>query len=179
MEQLIFQIFDNTKITTDIARVFIELLVKQDKVAKPSIARIKSCGEILLCYSDKKLIGIGALKPKTKSDFDKKKADLKIIEQKFIWELGYFYVDEAFRGYGISLTIARLLLKNKPNENILASTELFSDNAMIRVLEKVGFKHYGKPWASIRHDGTLGLFLKFKIGNNFTGMAQKTTQNLI
>ena len=168
MEQLTFQILDKSKITTETANVFIELLVKQDKVVKPSNEKIKSCREILLCYSDKKLIGIGALKPKTKTDFNEQKADLKTIESRFIWELGYFYVDEAYRGFGISTTIARLLLKGKTNENILASTELYSDNAMIRVLEKLGFRQYGKPWPSKIHDGTLGLFLKFKCGNNFT-----------
>ncbi|HRE75262.1 MAG TPA: GNAT family protein [Flavobacteriales bacterium] len=164
MQELTFKILDKAKITTDIANSFIELLVKQGKVDKPTVDRIKSCRQLSLCYADSKLIGIGAIKPKTKSDFATTKADLMNIEQQFVWELGYFFIDDNYRGYGISTTIARLLLKGKDKENILASTELYPDNVMIKVLEKFGFRQYGKPWLSKRHDGTLGLFLKFKVG---------------
>jgi predicted GNAT family N-acyltransferase len=166
MQELTFKILDKAKITTEIANSFIDLLVKQDKVEKPTVDRIKSCRQLLLCYADTKLIGIGAIKPKTKSDFNVNKADLVNIENQFVWELGYFFTDINFRGYGISTTIARLLLKEKDKENIMASTELYPDNAMIKVLEKFGFRQYGKPWLSARHDGTLGLFLKFKVGES-------------
>lgn len=164
MQELTFKILDKAKITTDIANLFIDLLVVQGKVDKPTVERIKSCRQLSLCYADSKLVGIGAIKPKTKSDFATTKADLINLEQQFVWELGYFYIDNNFRGYGISTTIARILLKGKDNENILASTELYPDNVMIKVLEKFGFRQYGKPWLSKRHDGTLGLFLKFKVG---------------
>ncbi len=74
------------------------------------------------------------------------------------------YVDENYKSYGISTTITRLLLKQLPNENIMASTELYHENPMMYILQKFGFQKYGKPWPSIKHDGTLGLFLKFKKG---------------
>lgn len=164
MQELTFKILDKEKITTEIANSFIDLLIKQGKVEKPTVERIKSCRQLSLCYTDNELIGIGAIKPKTKSDFAVNKADLSNIEQQFDWEIGYFFTDINFRGYGISTTIARLLLKGKDKENIMASTELYPDNAMIKVLEKFGFRQYGKPWLSKRHDGTLGLFLKFKVG---------------
>lgn len=164
MQELTFKILDKANITKEIANSFIDLLIKQGKVETPTVERIKSCRQLSLCYADNQLIGIGAIKPKTKSDFAVNKADLSNIAQQFDWELGYFFTDSNFRGYGISTTIARLLLKGKDKENIMASTELYPDNAMIKVLEKFGFRQYGKPWLSKRHDGTLGLFLKFKAG---------------
>lgn len=171
MKELNFKILDKTEITTEIANLFIELLVKQGKVDKPSVERIKSCRQILLCKIDNKLIGIGAIKPKTNSDFKIEKSGLLNIEKQFIWELGYFYVDNNYRGYGISSNIARLLLKDKEKENIMATTELYNGNVMINVLEKFGFKQYGKPWLSTKHDGTLGLFLKFKVGESLPKLA--------
>lgn len=164
MKELTYKIIDTNEITTALATEFIDLLVKQGKVDKPTVARIQSCQKIVMCYSDKTLIGIGAIKPKTNSDFTKQKADLDTVNKKFEWELGYFFVDNDYRGYGISTTMARLLLIGKEKENIMASTELYPKNAMINVLEKFGFRQYGKPWPSMRHDGTLGLFLKFKPG---------------
>jgi hypothetical protein len=34
----------------------------------------------------------------------------------------------------------------------------------MNTLKKLEFKHYGIPWKSIWHDGTIGVFLKFKKG---------------
>lgn len=164
MKELIFKIVDKKNIKSLLATMFIDLLVKQGKVDKPSITRIQSCQKVVMCYADNLLVGIGAIKPKTISDFNKKKADLENVEKNFEWELGYFFVDNNYRGYGISTMMARLLLLGKDNENIMASTELYRSNAMINVLEKFGFRQFGKPWTSKKHDGTIGLFLKFKPG---------------
>jgi hypothetical protein len=166
LEQLLFKKLSSENITNDVATSFIELLKKQDKVKLPSIEKIKACRELVLCYADHELIAIAALKSKTKSAFDPGKSDLAALETKFTWELGYIYVEEPFRGLGISLTMSRLLILEKVDENFLASTELHSSNAMIKVLEKMGFKQYGKPWTSSKHEGTLGLFFKFKRGDN-------------
>ena len=164
MEELTFKIISTEKITSGIAENFIGLLKKQNKVKTPTDEKIQSCFRVVLCYADQNLIGIGALKTKTSSDFSTSKADLPDLEPKFTWELGYMYVDENFKNYGISTTITRLLLKQVPNENIMASTEIHNDNPMIYILDKFGFQKFGKPWPSAKHDGTLGLFLKFKKG---------------
>ncbi|MBW4362777.1 GNAT family N-acetyltransferase [Flavobacterium taihuense] len=162
--ELHYKLIDSNKITDEIAEGFKNLLVKQGKIVAPNITKIKSCFKIVVCFVDNKLIGIGALKPKTKSDFSSTKADLPKLEENFTWELGYFYVNDEYKNYGISSTITRLLLKEMTNENILASTELYSENPMKYVLKKFGFKQYGKPWLSQKHNGNLGLFLKFKKG---------------
>jgi len=93
------------------------------------------------------------------------KADLKHLESSFSWELGsFFFVDESFRNYGISNMITKLLLNELVNENVMATTELFPDNPMKHILEKYDFRLHGKPWLSIKHNGAIGLFLKFTKG---------------
>jgi len=44
----------------------------------------------------------------------------------------------------------------------MASTEISANPRMVGILEKNGFRHYGKPWKSSLHDNFLGLFLKYK-----------------
>ena len=162
--RLTYQVVDKNNITTDIAQVFIEHLTKQGKVTIPSIDKVQSCCRIVLCFADDELIGIGALKQNKSLAFEK--AGLLSIKEVFALELGYFFISETFRGLGVSTAIARLLLLNQLEENILATTELYPNNPMMKTLEKLGFKHYGIPWKSIWHDGTIGLFLRFKKGVN-------------
>ena len=148
VREVVYKIFDKASISTEIANIFISMLKKQGKVEPPTIEKIKACRQVVLCYSDRILVGIGAIKTKTKSDFSINKSDLGNLEKKFAWELGYFYIEEKYRKLGIASTIAKLLMFDKQDENILASTELFNDNSMIRILAKYGFKQYGKPWNS-------------------------------
>ncbi len=162
LKTLGYQIIEKCNITSDIAEVFIEHLKEQKKVTIPSIEKLKMSCTIVFCYADETLIGIGALKLNESLGFEK--AGLNAIEGVFALELGYFYVNESFRNLGISTTIARLLLIDKMNENILATTELYFNNPMAKVLEKLGFRQYGNPWKSKWHDGMIGLFLKFKKG---------------
>lgn len=162
INSIIYRVVEKSSITDEIAHVFIQHLTKQGKVTIPSIDKVQSCCRIVLCFANDELIGIGALKPNESLAFEK--AGLSSIKDIFVLELGYFFVSETFRGLGISTSIARLLLMNKLEENILATSELFANNPMMKTLEKLGFKHYGIPWKSIWHDGTIGIFLKFKKG---------------
>lgn len=164
LNSLAYQVIEQSNITAEIAQVFIQHLTKQGKVTIPSIDKVQSCCRIILCFADDELIGIGALKRNENLAFEK--AGLLSIKEVFALELGYFFVGETFRGLGVSTAIARLLLLNRLEENILATTELYANNPMMKTLEKIGFKHYGIPWKSIWHDGTIGLFLRFKKGVN-------------
>lgn len=162
INSLVYRVVEKSNITDDIALVFIQHLTKQGKVTIPSIDKVRSCCRIVMCFVNDELIGIGALKPNESLAFEK--AGLLSLKEVFAFEIGYFFVSETFRGLGISTAIARLLLVNRLEENILATTELFAHNPMMKTLEKLGFKHYGIPWKSIWHDGTIGVFLKFKKG---------------
>ncbi len=164
LNSLAYQVVDKSNITDEIAQVFIQHLTKQGKVTIPSIDKVKTCSKLVLCFANDGLIGIGALKLNESPALQK--AGLGSIQDIFGLELGYFFVSEIFRGLGVATAIARLLLLDKIEENIFATTELYANNPMMKTLEKLGFKHYGIPWKSIWHDGTIGVFLRFKKGVN-------------
>lgn len=42
------------------------------------------------------------------------------------------------------------------------SAAITANPAMVRMLEKMGFRLFGKPWKSGIHDNYLGLFLKLE-----------------
>lgn len=169
METLSFEIVTIKEISKPDAEAFINLLLEQGKVQPPTVKRIQSCQKIVFCIWGEKRIGIGAIKPKTPSDFDAPKANLSALKDDVTWELGYIYVQPEYRGLGLSSTITKLLLKDLDRENLIASTELYANNPMVGVLQKNGFHQMGKPWKSTRHDGYLGLFIKFKKGETKNG----------
>ena len=123
--------------------------------------KINRCKFICVCIVDGEIISIGAIKPKTNSDFDSNKADLDKFRNDFSLELGYCYTLPDHTGKGYSSSLVKLLLDKFKDTNLMASTELRIDNSMKRILEKNSFKQYGKPWKSSIHNGALGLFLKF------------------
>ncbi|GGD79604.1 hypothetical protein GCM10011514_49470 [Emticicia aquatilis] len=162
LRQLLYQVVAHKSITDEIAGIFIQHLSKQGKVTIPNVEKVKTCCKIVLCFANNELIGIGALKLNQSTAFEK--SGLLSIKDIFGLELGYFFVSETYRGLGVSTAIARLLLLDQTEENVLATTELYTNNPMMKTLEKLGFKHYGIPYKSIWHDGTIGVFLKFKKG---------------
>jgi GNAT superfamily N-acetyltransferase len=164
INSLVYRVVEKINITDEIALVFIQHLTKQGKVTIPSIDKVKTCSKLVLCFANNELIGIGALKLNESPALQK--AGLGSIQDIFGLELGYFFVSETFRGLGVSTAIARLLLLDNIEENICATTELFAHNPMMKTLEKLGFKHFGIPYKSIWHDGTIGVFLRFKKGEN-------------
>ena len=144
-------------------QIFINLLIKQDKVRNPSIEKLYRCKFLSACTVDGEIVSIGAIKPKTNSDFDPAKANLPHLSVDFLWEIGYCYTDPNHTGNGYSSSIVEQLIEKLPENNLLASTELRSDNSMVRILERNGFKHFGNFWKSAIHHGDLGLFLRFPV----------------
>lgn len=160
MTSLTFEILGKGEITAAKANHFIALLKEQRKVRPPSVARVRQCQKLIFVMWNGAAIGIGAIKPKTLSDFRPDKADLPKLKENIAYELGYFYVKDTHRGLGISSTLARLLLRDYQDCNLIASTELHANNPMISVLHKNGFQRMGKSWKSNIHCGDLGLFVK-------------------
>ena len=105
-------------------------------------------------------VAIGGIKQKTASDFTK--AGMPDLSSEFEWELGYLYTDSDYTGRGIASNVVRLLVETYGKGNLMASTEIAANPAMVRILETRGFRLFGKPWKSGIHGNHLGLFLRFE-----------------
>lgn len=128
---------------------FLELIIRQGKVSKPTIEKIESCLYLCMASFDSKIIGIGALKQIYTTPFDN--AGVPDLKSKFNIELGYLYVLDnqdgiCFRGVGIGKSITRFLLTQKIDKNIFATTEFNETNPMLHILRNSGFTSIGKPY---------------------------------
>lgn len=141
-----------------IAKVFGELLEEQGRVQNPNVEKVSKCKVIFICYFDDMPVAIGAIKPRTVSTFSK--ANMESVLDEFEWELGYCYTRKEYRNQGVSSNIVRVLLAATGECNFMASTEIYYDNPMVKILERHGFRLWGQPWKSSIHGGLLGLFLR-------------------
>lgn len=157
-----YKIIKKDELNDSYRKIFAEMLRKQGKVQGDLRTKADRCKYICLVEAADQVVAIGAIKPKTESDFSKDKSGLNNLSKDFNWELGYFYTDKTYLGQGIASNITRVLIKTYGNHNLMASTEISDNPAMVRILEKNGFRLFGKPWKSTIHDHYLGLFLKVK-----------------
>ncbi|MNG96506.1 hypothetical protein D3C79_555750 [compost metagenome] len=139
---------------------FLDLLLVQNKVENPTLDRIRNCKLIAIGYDWDIPVSIGAIKPKTKSDFTASKANLIDEADKYDWEIGYFFTDPDYQGKRYSSYIFKELLKIYGRGNIMASTEIRENNTMIHILEKHGFLRKGNAWNSSISGNKLRLFLR-------------------
>jgi len=160
---LSFELTTKDKLTDEHRIIFADLLEKQGKVKGILIEKADRCKIICITKLNNKPVAIGAIKKKTLSDFNKSKANLTELADLFDWELGYFYTSETVLGKGIANQITKLLTSEFKGENLMATTELSANPAMVNILLRNGFKNYGNPFKSELHDNILGLFLKFGI----------------
>jgi hypothetical protein len=161
MKEIVYKIGSPKDFSESEKKSFLDLLKEQGKVASPTIEKIERCFLLCFCKVDNVVVSIGAVKPKTNSDFNPDKADLENLRNDFHKELGYCFTLTKHTGNGYSSPLVKLLLDKVAHENLMASTELRSDNSMVRILERNGLKQYGRPWKSRIHNGVLGLFLKY------------------
>lgn len=162
MSQIIYKIGTPNEFTEKEKEVFVELLKKQKKVVSPSIEKINRCKTLCACFCSDEIVSIGAIKPKTISDFNSEKANLETMRNNFDWELGYCFTLSEYRGKGHSSAIVTELLKKEDTIDLIASTELDAKNPMVGILEKFGFSKKGRTWRSQIHGGELGLFVRIK-----------------
>ena len=135
--------------------IFLDMIKQQKKIINPKMERVEHCKLLCICKEDGKIVSIGAMKPKSNSDFDTDKADIENLRNEFEVELGYCFTLPDFTGKRYSSTISKMLLDKFEKQNIMASTELRADNTLTRILERNGFKLFGKPWKSGKHGGHL------------------------
>ena len=69
--------------------IFLQLLMQQNKVANPTIGKVNRCNFLGICYCmGTSIVSIGAIKPKTTSDFNIENADLEKMSNEFQLEVG-------------------------------------------------------------------------------------------
>jgi len=157
-----YEIIQENEFKDSHRQVFAAMLKKQGKVIGDFNSKVDRCKLICIATIDSKPIAIGAIKVKTQSDFNQQKAGLPELADEFEWELGYLYTDKGNEGCGIASIIVRYLIHDYGDGALMASTELTANSKMVKILERNGFRIFGKPWKSDIHDNFLGLFLKFK-----------------
>lgn len=157
-----YEIIQSDQLDDTIRDVFAALLRKQGKVKGDLSKKADRCKIVGIARVDGTAVAIGGIKKKTESDFSEGKAGIPDLAGAFDWELGYLYTEADQCGRGIASTVARLLVDAYGPGNLMASTEIAANPAMVRILEKLGFRLFGKPWKSGIHDNYLGLFLKFQ-----------------
>ena len=157
-----YEIIDKADISDAVRSDFANALKMQGKVKGNLDRKADRCKFVCIVKIDESVVGVGAIKKKTESDFSKDKAAVPELERDFQWELGYLYTDAKHLRKGIAKNVTRLLIETYGNENLMASTEISANPGMVKILESFGFRLFGKPWKSAIHENHLGLFLRYK-----------------
>jgi len=157
-----YDIIYKAEITNVVRSAFAEALKMQDKVKGDLATKADRCKILCIAKIDDSVVGIGAIKEKTTSDFSNEKAAMPELQGDFEWELGYLFTSSEYSGKGIARNITRLLIEAYGGGNLMASTEISANPGMVKILETSGFRLFGKPWKSGIHNNYLGLFLKSK-----------------
>jgi len=155
-----YEIIQRTDIDESVRTSFAVMLCKQGKVKGDLLKKADRCKLLCVVKVDGEVIAIGGIKQITTSDFTK--AGMPDLSNEFEWELGYLFTDSEYTERGIASNVVRLLIKTYGQGNLMASTEIAANPAMVRILENHGFRLFGKPWRSGIHGKYLGLFLKFE-----------------
>jgi GNAT superfamily N-acetyltransferase len=162
MRTIDFRLLEKTEFTENHRTLLADMLREQGKVQGDLSCKIDRCRFLCVADVDDQPAAIGAIKEMTKSDFDSTKADLPALANEFQWELGYLFTRPAHEGKGLASQVVRMLLSEYGEGPIMASTEVCMNPRMVRILEKNGFRTFGKPWKSGIHDNMLGLFLRMR-----------------
>jgi hypothetical protein len=157
-----YRVVRAAEIDDPIRITFAEMLRKQGKVGGDLGRKADRCQLLCIAKLDSTVVAIGGIKPKTDADFDNDKARVPELSSAFEWELGYLYTEPNCSGRGIASSVVRLLIDAYGKGNLMASTEISANPAMVRILEKQGFRLFGHPWKSGIHGKHLGLFLRFE-----------------
>lgn len=155
-----YQIITCSEIDDELRATFAEKLGKQGKVTGDLTKKADRCKLLCVAKIDGTVVAIGGIKQATATDFEDAKAGLPKLAEEFEWELGYLFTEPNREGKGIGSAVVRLLIEAYGKGNLMASTESSANPGMVRLLEKNGFRLFGKPWKSGIHSKYLALFLR-------------------
>lgn len=157
-----YEIIHRAEIDDSVRTTFAEMLGKQGKVKGDLSAKANRCKLVCIARLNGKVVAIGGIKEKTASDFNNDNAGVPDLSSHFDWELGYLHTERDHSGRGFGSNVTRLLVEAYGKGNLMASTEVTANPAMVRILEKQRFRLFGKPWKSGIHGNYLGLYLRFE-----------------
>ncbi len=148
-----------TDCTEDELNNFKNLVIEGGQVDSTGLEnRINQCKFLGFFYNDKKeLVGISAIKTKTKHSVEAIKLKAGISDGKLpIYELGYSVTKQNFRGQGINRAINDKLLEAAKTIDIYATTD---NDTMRKYLIERGFSKKGKSFKG-RYNENLDYFEK-------------------
>lgn len=157
-----YQVTNHSEINDELRATFAEKLGKQKKVRGDLTKKADRCRLICIAKVDGVVVAIGGIKEKTQTDFEDEKAGVPNLAGEFEWELGYLFTEKNYERKGIASTVVRLLLEAYGPGNLMASTEISANPGTVKILEKNGFRLFGRPWRSGIHSNYLALFLRFE-----------------
>jgi predicted GNAT family N-acyltransferase len=123
--------------------------------------RIDRAASLVLLRHDGQLIGIAAVKNPYQSYRAKiaRKSGIELPSDRFPFELGWVFVDEAFRGRHLSRNLVACALDFIDDVGIFATSR--ADNAnMHRTMNHFGFEAQGRDFHSDGGDYQLRLFVR-------------------
>jgi len=157
-----YQVTTRSGIDDELRAILAEKLDKQGKVKGDLTKKADRCKLLCIAKIDGTVVAVGGIKEATATDFEDGKAGLPELAREFEWELGYLFTEPNLEGKGIGSAVVRLLIEAYGKGNLMASTEISANPGMVRILERNGFRLFGKPWKSGIHSNNLALFLRFE-----------------
>lgn len=153
-----YQIIAHSEIDDELRATIAEKLGQQRKVKGDLTKKADRCKLLCIAKIDGAVVAVGGVKEATATDFEDGKAGLPELAREFEWELGYLFTEPNREGKGIGSAVVRLLIEAYGKGNLMASTEISANPGMVRILEKNGFRLFGKPWKSGIHSNYLACF---------------------
>lgn len=117
-----------------------------------------------VCFAriEGEIAGVGALKrpnPGHRTEvFDR--AEATLLPDRFSYELGWFHVDEAFKGRRISSQMVGALLEQSDGESVYATSRINNHPMHAALTGHGGFVRVGIDYPSSRGDVPLCLFVR-------------------
>ncbi len=159
--KITYEIIRRENLTNEHRKELGKALEKQNKVIGDKYQKADRCKLICFAKIGNKVVGTGGIKIKMELTFSEQKANLPELNEQFEWELGYLYTSERYRRKGIISQIVSHLIEKHGEGNLMATTEVKENPAMVKTLEKNGFLRNGSTWKSKIHGNDLGLYLKY------------------
>lgn len=140
---------------------FHELVLKSGQVEKIGLmSRIMNTELLGYCYSNDTLVSISAVKKPNegykKSVFEK--AGIENLAIKYLFEIGYAFTENEYRGNSLNFQINKQLLSNLGSKPVYATS---NNEIMMKNLEKLGFERIGNSFLG-KYNEKIQVLVRYK-----------------